>query len=90
MFHTVDAVNPQRIEHALKDTKELAHHKAVLTHSWQSEYREAGLPQACLQHLEAEQEEEGWIYSSELNGSNSTLGVSRYVSLQLTVQIQKS
>lgn len=39
--------------------------------------------------MEAEQEEEGWIYSSELNGCNSTLGISKCASLQQTVQIQK-
>lgn len=45
-FNTVNAVNPQRIEHALEDSKAPPYHSAALTHSWKSEYREAGLPQA--------------------------------------------
>lgn len=46
MFHMVDAVNAQRTEHVLEDTKGPSHHETVLTHSWQYEYREEGLPQA--------------------------------------------
>lgn len=68
-FNTGDAVNPQRIEPALEDPKAPPHHSTALTHSWKSQCREAGLPQACL---EVEQEEEGWIYSSELSGCSST------------------
>lgn len=80
MFNMVDAVNPQRIERALEDPKAPPYHSTALTHSWKSEYREPGLLQAWLQCLEAGQEEEVWIYSSELNGCNSTLGISKRLS----------
>ena len=72
----------------LQHSKRPPQRSAGLTHSWQSEYRvTAGLLWVWLQHLE---EEEGWIFASESNSSNSTFGSSKHNSLQLTEQIRKN